>query len=240
MPGEGAVLVVGGTDPVNGAGVTADVTTLGRLRARAAIAVTAVLVQDTRGVSAVFPLPAALVAQQIRAAVEDLDVGAVKIGLVPSPYTADAILQALHGVPVPIVYDPVWVSSGGQVLADVEGLLRLTRRATLCTPNQREAVAIFGPAVPPGQDVLVTGGDTEAASVRDVLHRADGTTRTWKAARVPWGVRGTGCRLSTAIAVGLMRGQSLEAAIGAAIRFTRRSIRTAEAAGTGRRLFAGG
>jgi hydroxymethylpyrimidine/phosphomethylpyrimidine kinase len=231
VPGEGAVLVIGGT---------ADVTTLGLLHARAAVAVTAVLVQDTRGVSAVFPLPAALVAQQIRAAVEDIDVGAVKIGLVPSPAMADAILQALDGVVVPIVFDPVWVSSGGQPLAEVQSLVRIAARATLCTPNRQEADALFGPAFPLGRDVLVTGGDGEAASVYDVLHRADGSTRTWKAARVPWGVRGTGCRLSTAIAAGLLRRQALEAAIGAAIRFTRKSIRGAETTGSGRRLFAAG
>jgi hydroxymethylpyrimidine/phosphomethylpyrimidine kinase len=240
VPPDRAVLVIGGTDPVNGAGVTADVQTLARLGVRAAVAVTAVLVQDTRGVSALHAVPPELIAAQIRAAAEDLSISAVKVGLVPTAGGVRAVADALAALHQPFVLDPVRVASGGQHLLENDALpeLRdLARRATLVTPNRDEAAALWGDDRPP-VPALLTDGDGSGRRIRDTLYVPGGRTRTFLGTRHPGpGVRGTGCRLATAVAAGLASGLGLEEAVARGLRFTRRSYRTAVMAGHGLRLF---
>ncbi len=237
------VLVIGGTDPVHGAGVTADLHTLSRHSVRGAVCVTAVTVQDTCGVHSVTPIPADVVADQIRFVFGDLHVTAVKIGLLGSGEVAVAVAKALETTDVPIVLDPVLVSSSGRRLLDDEGIeilrYRLAPRAALVTPNRNEALALFGSETPSSPvPVLVTGGDGDGATVTDVLYLPTRLPTVFRGRRHPGPtVHGTGCRLSTAIAARLSRREDLEIAVACAIRWTRAEIKRAQSPGHGMRLW---
>jgi hydroxymethylpyrimidine/phosphomethylpyrimidine kinase len=155
---------------------------------------------------------------------------------------------------VPIVLDPVLVSSSGHPLLEVEAHTTLIRRLLpLCaviTPNAAEAELITGVEIREeahmhqaadrllimGQPaVLITGGHLPGDSVVDLLRTADGLERRFEAPRVPDTPHGTGCALATAIAANLAHGYTLENAVDQAHRFVHAAIVGAPRLGRGRR-----
>src|SRR4028119_820448 len=112
------ILIIAGSDSGGGAGIQADIKTVTMLGGHAMTAITAVTAQNTQGVTAVHPVPAETVLAQIDAVVSDIGVDAVKIGMIGSAFTANAVADRLHHLReeqpgLPIVFDPVMVSTSG-------------------------------------------------------------------------------------------------------------------------------
>ena len=141
------ILAIGGSDPSGGAGIQADIKTITMLGGYAMAAITAVTVQNTLGVSAANPLPAALVLEQIDACLGDIGADAVKIGMLGSGETARAVAERLARFHGPVVFDPVMVATSGGVLAGEEVVAAFEARiarATLTTPNLPELASLAG------------------------------------------------------------------------------------------------
>jgi hydroxymethylpyrimidine/phosphomethylpyrimidine kinase len=250
--GKGRVLAIGGSDSGGGAGVQADIKTITALGGHASSAITAVTVQDTRGVHAVHPIPPPIIASQIRAVLADIGADAVKTGMLGDAAAAEAVLEALSGYPdIPLVIDPVMVATSGATLiaADALGpLRRLIAKAELVTPNAPEAEALTGMTVASTDDlrragealltsgvraVLMKGGHVPGDSVIDLLMTSSGET-VLEGPRIDTRhTHGTGCTLASACAVGLAQGLRLEDAVARAWGYVGEAIRRAPGFGAG-------
>ena len=141
-------LTIAGSDSSGGAGIQADLKTFAALGVYGASAITALTAQNTKGVSGIHAVPAAFVTAQIDAVFSDLDVGAVKIGMVAQAESIDAIASALvRWKPRHIVLDPVMVATSGDRLLAAEAVealrTKLMRLASVITPNLPEAAALL-------------------------------------------------------------------------------------------------
>ncbi|UAK23354.1 bifunctional hydroxymethylpyrimidine kinase/phosphomethylpyrimidine kinase [Sphingomonas nostoxanthinifaciens] len=243
------ILAIAGSDSGGGAGIQADIKTITMLGGHAMTAVTALTAQNTLGVDAIMPVPAAMVTAQIDAVVRDIGVDAIKIGMIGSAEIAEAVAGALPDVA--IVLDPVMVASSGAMLADgatIAMLERLMVRATLLTPNLPELAALTGRDIDGvgaveaaahaladrlGVAVLAKGGHGDGPELVDLLVAPDGVTR-WRSERIDTRhSHGTGCTLSSAIATGLGGGMPLVEAIGRARDYVRAALRAAPGLGGG-------
>ncbi len=240
------VLTVAGSDPTGGAGLELDLAVIVRLGGLGMACASALTVQDTVGVHAVHPLSGALIEERLGVLLDDVRPDAVKVGMLAGAEQVSAVERGLRGLDadVPLVLDPVLVSSSGAELLDEAGrkvlLGGLARRARVLTPNREEARRLAGRRNDEATEgvaddlvamgmraVLVTGGDEGGTDVIDRL--VDGARRrTWRDARILGpSPHGTGCALSTAIAVFLGLGWDLEEAVDGARRFVRAGIRGA-------------
>src|SRR5690242_4856011 len=148
-------LSIAGSDCSGGAGIQADLKTFAALGVYGASAITALTAQNTRGVSGIHLVPPDFVTAQIDAVFSDLEVKAVKIGMVAQRAAIEAIVEALQRLsPVPIVLDPVMVATSGDRLLAPEAVAalrsRLIPRAAILTPNLPEAAALLGEPVAAG------------------------------------------------------------------------------------------
>ncbi len=227
-----AVLSIAGSDSGGGAGIQADLKAFARCGVHGMTAITAITAQNTVGVEAVEAISPATIVAQVRAVAADIGVDAVKVGMLGTAATVDAVVEALALVgEAPVVIDPVMVSETGAVLLD-EGaraalIERLLPLATVVTPNIPEARVLTGlgedasqeelaravKALGPGA-VVVTGGhslglvdlffDGETLVEIPGPHHADGAAH------------GSGCTHSSVLAAALARGatplQAAEAA----------------------------
>jgi len=209
-------------------------------------------VQNTRGVSHVHPVPAAIVAAQIKAALGDIGADVIKIGMLGTAEIATTVADILETSEIPLVLDTVLLSSSGAPLLDEAGITvlkkRLIRRSRLITPNLPEAEALTG--IYPksehrlrnaamvfkmlGNDtVLFKGGHGEGGHVRDVLW-AEGEFISFEAPRQETAhTHGTGCTLATAIACGLAQQRTLQDSVARAHAYVQQAIRTAPGLGQG-------
>jgi len=248
----GRVLTIAGSDSGGGAGIQADIKTITALGGYAASAITAVTVQDTLGVHAVHPIPPAIIAAQIRAALADIGADAIKTGMLGDAAAIEAVLEALGDYPdIPLVVDPVMAAKGGAALLGDGALGRLRQliaRAALVTPNAPEAEALTGLAIADTDDlraagealltsgvkaVLMKGGHVPGDSVVDLLITAAGETVLEGPRIVTRHTHGTGCTLASACAVGLAQGLRLEDAVARAWAYTAEAIRQAPGLGAG-------
>lgn len=234
------ILIIAGSDSGGGAGVQADIRTVSALGGHAMTAITALTAQNTLGVHAVHPVPVEMVLAQIDAVVSDIGVDAVKIGMIGSAGTVDAVadrLEQLGGVPV--VFDPVMVATSGSALADgatIAAFERLMQRATVITPNLPELDALGGEAavLAQGCALLVKGGHGSGDILTDKLIAADGIEHVWTDNRIDTPhTHGTGCTLASAIATGLAQGMDLPSAIARARAYVRASLLAAPGLGRG-------
>ena len=255
MPGNlpKRLLIIAGSDSSAGAGLQADLKTAQNFGVYAQTAVTAVTAQDTGGVHAIQAMPPGIVRAQIHAALDDIGADAIKIGMLGDAAIAAAVADALAETDIPMVLDPVLVSSSGTALLDPAGLeilkRRLLPRALLVTPNLPECETLVG--ICPESDqaicqaiaafaffgsrqVLFKGGHGIGATVRDVLADADGRSMIFESPRQDTRhTHGTGCVLSTAIACGLAQGQVMGEAVAKAHAFVQNAIRSAPGLGRG-------
>jgi hydroxymethylpyrimidine/phosphomethylpyrimidine kinase len=175
--------------------------------------ITGLTAQNTRGVVALEPVRPAFIAKQITAVLDDMRVDAIKVGMVPSPAAAQAIVLALRSYRGPVVVDPLLSASDGTVIGPGQaGLAALVNRARLVTPNGPECTGLVGDRSPgdwatqAGVALLRTGGHDVGAIIRDRLFLPDGTQRDWAHPRLQArNTHGTGCTLSAAITAGLSR-----------------------------------
>ncbi|MBH5401121.1 bifunctional hydroxymethylpyrimidine kinase/phosphomethylpyrimidine kinase [Bradyrhizobium sp. CNPSo 4010] len=227
-------LTIAGSDSSGGAGIQADLKTFAALGVYGASAITALTAQNTRGVTGIHAVPVGFVTEQIDAVFSDLDVGAVKIGMVAQVASIDAIAAALsRWSPGRVVLDPVMVATTGDRLLAAEAVdalrTRLMPLATVITPNLPEAAALLDEPVAASEAeierqgrrllglgcraVLIKGGHGEGAESTDYLITAE-TAIALAAPRVATrNTHGTGCSLSSAIAAGLAKGDGLEDAV---------------------------
>ena len=133
----GRVLAIGGSDPSGGAGIQADIKTITALGGYAATAITAITVQDTSGVAAIHPVPAAVVVAQARAVLDDIGADAIKTGMLGSAATVDALADLLADAAAPIVVDPVLASTSGATLLDPDAQDLFKRRSCRLRPCLR-------------------------------------------------------------------------------------------------------
>lgn len=251
------ILIIAGSDSGGGAGIQADIKTVTMLGGHATTAITAITAQNTLGVDAVHPIPTDMVEAQIDAVIRDIGVDAIKIGMIGSARTALMLAEKLEELPgIPVVFDPVMVATSGASLADdatIAAFERLMRRATLTTPNLPELKALSGMSVVDkahqresarslvarrGTPLLVKGGHAKGRQVTDRLYCPDGVGEPpeveWTNARIDSdSTHGTGCTLSSAIAVELAKDWSLGEAITRARRFVRMAMREAPGLGGG-------
>jgi hydroxymethylpyrimidine/phosphomethylpyrimidine kinase len=246
-------LTIAGSDSGGGAGIQADLKTFSALGVFGMTAITAVTVQNTKGVVRYEELSPSLVAEQITAVASDIGVDAAKTGMLASAAIVEAVADAVEETALPnVVVDPVFVSKHGHpLLADdaVDALrARILPLATLVTPNLAEASGLAGFEVESREDmrraasailelgpgaVLVKGGHLEGERATDLFD--DGETEEWIGAErieTPH-THGTGCTLSAAVAASLAKGATLLEAVRAGKAFVTEAIRHALDLGEG-------
>jgi hydroxymethylpyrimidine/phosphomethylpyrimidine kinase len=224
-------LTIAGSDSSGGAGIEADLKTFSALGVYGAAVVTAVTAQNTNGVFGIHAVPAGFIAAQIDAVFADLDVGAVKVGMLPDAAAIDVVAEALdRHRPPNVVLDPIMAATSGEPLlrADAGRLRSLLSRVRLVTPNLPEAAALLDVAPACDDDemvaqakeflalgaiaVLIKGGHRSGSESVDFLVEGGHCLRLAAPRVTTKNTHGTGCTLSSAIAAGLAKGLSLEAA----------------------------
>ena len=242
-------LTIAGSDSSGGAGIQADLKTFAALGVYGASAITALTAQNTKGVTGIHPVPPEFLRGQIDAVFSDLEIGAVKIGMVAQLASIDAIAEALtRWSPKHVVLDPVMVATSGDRLlaADAVEALRtkLIPLASIITPNLPEAAALLNEPVAARESaiesqgqrllalgcpaVLIKGGHGQGSDSVDYLVRAGGTLSLRAPRVVTENTHGTGCSLSSAIAAALAKGAALEAAVRDAKAFVSAAIASAD------------
>lgn len=227
-------LTIAGSDSSGGAGIQADLKSFAALGVYGASVVTALTAQNTRGVTGIQQVPADFVTAQIDAVFSDLEVGAVKTGMVADLQVIGAIAAGLaKWRPAHVVVDPVMVATSGDRLlrADAVEALRtkLIPLASLITPNLPEAAALLDVSVATSESavadqgkrllamgpraVLIKGGHGQGNESIDYFITATGTMALPGPRVATKNTHGTGCSLSSAIAAGLAKGEDMERAV---------------------------
>ncbi len=262
MPVPPVVLSIAGYDPSSGAGITADVKTAASHGCFGATCITAITVQSTQGVFGVWPLEPELVVRVLNTLADDLEIAAVRLGMLGSGAIAGVVSGFLASRQFPnIVLDPVIRSSSGAALLDEIGVEMLRGLMPLCnvvTPNVEEAAELAAaPALPvdaPWEEtlpwlrstairlhdlgakgVLITGGHLRQAN--DYLSYLRSGKREEEIITgeklESRSTHGTGCALATALACQLALGRELPEAVRAAKEYVRRAILAAYPLGKG-------
>ncbi|MCV2894975.1 bifunctional hydroxymethylpyrimidine kinase/phosphomethylpyrimidine kinase [Lentibacter sp. XHP0401] len=241
-------LTIAGSDSGGGAGIQADLKAFSAMGVFGASVVTAVTAQNTQAVTAIHPVPDDVVAAQIKAVLDDIQIDAIKIGMLGTPSLIAVVADALAGYDGPIVLDPVMVSkSGDTLLADsaIDTLKSLLfSRATLLTPNLPEAEKLVGEDSAQTQAnalldlgvgaVLMKGGHADGEICTDHLV-SQTATQDYSAPRLnTHNTHGTGCSYSSAIAAGLAQGMALSDAASRAHTWLHQAILRADELHIGR------
>jgi hydroxymethylpyrimidine/phosphomethylpyrimidine kinase len=223
-------LTIAGSDSGGGAGIQADLKTFSALGVFGCSAIASLTAQNTLGVQGVLPIPPAFVQQQIHSVLSDINVGAIKSGMLATADIIAAVAESLTAYPqIPLVLDPVMVATSGDRLLAEDAIQTLIEKlmplATLITPNLHEAAVLLNTTVASNLEqmqlqgeqllqlgaraVLMKGGHTEGESATDLLITAEGA-ETFSAPRLQTkNTHGTGCTLASAIAAGLAKKLSL-------------------------------
>ncbi|WP_417260778.1 bifunctional hydroxymethylpyrimidine kinase/phosphomethylpyrimidine kinase [Celeribacter sp.] len=223
------ILSIAGSDPSGGAGIQADIKAISANGGYAMAVITGLTAQNTRGVTSVEMVSAPMIAAQIAAIRADIDIHAVKIGMLGDVATIETVANALEGLDAPIVLDPVMVAKGGDRLlaADAVAALRerLLPRASVLTPNLPEAADLLRTAEAKTLDemrdhadqlrvkgcdaVLIKGGHLADAMATDLLITSRGETALPAKRMETPNTHGTGCTLSSALATHIGLGHAL-------------------------------
>jgi hydroxymethylpyrimidine/phosphomethylpyrimidine kinase len=244
------VLTIAGSDNSAGAGAQADLKTVSALGGYGVTAITCVVAEVPGKVSAMHPIPPAIVAEQIRLLFGAFPIAAIKTGMLYSTAiigtVTDTLTACLAAAPVKpmLIVDPVMVATSGDALLLPDAVRRyrelLFPLATVVTPNLDEVRTLTGHTVTTrdemraagrelaarhGTAFLIKGGHLREATATDLLVLRDGTVHIYDAPFVPGvNTHGTGCTYSAAIATGLARGLDLPVAVGEAKRFVTAAI----------------
>lgn len=223
------VLTIAGSDTSAGAGIQQDLKTITAMGLYALTVPTALTAQNTMGIRKIMPVPEDMLRAQLDAIFDDIRVDAVKIGMIPDRACASVLLSFLRGRNLPVVYDPVMVSTSGHVLMSPDCMdfvmEELFPLCTLVTPNIPETRAIMkylgqdGPSPEFagellsrrfGSSFLIKGGHAEGEIMKDLLFCKDGSHYEFSTEKIHTAnLHGTGCTLSSSIACGLAEGLSL-------------------------------
>ncbi|WP_425406400.1 bifunctional hydroxymethylpyrimidine kinase/phosphomethylpyrimidine kinase [Hwanghaeella sp.] len=247
-------LTIAGSDSGGGAGIQADLKAFSALGVYGASVITALTAQNTREVRGILDISPDFIRQQIETVFDDIDIHAVKIGMLSRPEVIAAVADTLaEKAACPIVLDPVMVAkSGDKLLGDdaVDALrTRLLPMADLITPNLPEAGVLLDRPAPANEGemaeaarmllqhgakaVLMKGGHLDATTLKDgqlvdLLVTAEGTFRFTSSHITTKNTHGTGCTLSSSIAARLAKGDTMEKAVDTARRYLNRAIGAAD------------
>lgn len=248
------VLTIAGSDSGGGAGVQADLKAASANGVFGASVITALTAQNTTAVTAVHEVPADIVAAQIDAVLSDLDVDAIKLGMLFSAPIIEATAKRLGAFQGPVVVDPVMIAKSGDALLQDEAvdalISQILPHADVLTPNLPEAARLLNTteAVTPddmaaqGQQllkmgpktVLMKGGHTTRGLCTDVLVDATGIIATYAAPRInTHNTHGTGCTYAATIASQLALGLDLETAVKASHTYLQAAIKAANSLAIG-------
>jgi hydroxymethylpyrimidine/phosphomethylpyrimidine kinase len=234
-------LSIAGSDSGGGAGIQADLKAFARAGVHGTTAITAITAQNTVGVLAIEAVSPGMVVEQVRAVVEDIGVQAVKIGMLGSVTTTEAVARALDLVPagMPVVLDPVMVAESGARLLEPDAQRALVElivpRATVVTPNVPEARVLGGDEALDGaalaravhalgpRAVVVTGGHRTDAT--DLLFDGERLVELPGPRHADGAAHGSGCTHSSTLAARLALGDDLESAAREAKRAASEAVR---------------
>ena len=242
-------LTIAGSDSGGGAGIQADLKAMSANGVFGASVITAITAQNTTAVTAVHEVPADVVGAQIDAVLSDLQVGAIKLGMLFSPQIITAVAHRLAAFHDPIVVDPVMIAKSGDALLQdsaVDAMIHdIIPHATLLTPNLPEAARLLGTSEATTPDamtdqahqlmamgpkgVLMKGGHAKSGTCTDVLVETGGDVTILTAQRVETrNTHGTGCTYSATIAANLAKGATLAEAVSAAHAYLQAAIAAAD------------
>jgi hydroxymethylpyrimidine/phosphomethylpyrimidine kinase len=242
-------VTIAGSDSSGGAGIQADLKTFSALGVYGASIITALTAQNTNGVTAIHDVPAHFIAAQMDAVFSDLQVNAVKIGMLSVPVAIATVAAGLERwKQTHIVLDPVMVATSGDRLlapAAVELLKReLIPRVMLVTPNLPEAAVLLDVPIARSESdmreqaeallamgakaVLMKGGHLSGLEAIDLLVTPAASARLSAERVTTKNTHGTGCTLSSAIAAGLAKGHRLAEAVGDAKSYVTHAIGAAD------------
>ncbi len=248
------VLVFAASDPTSGAGIQADLLTLGSLGCHPLTALTALTVQDTVGVHGLHPVAADLLEQQARTALEDMPIAAFKIGVLGSVENVLMVAEIVSDYPeIPLILDPVLASGRGDDLSGEEIISAMREmllpQTTLITPNAPEARRLAEsdedeeePSIDTcaarliemgAQYVLITGTHENTPQVVNTLYGAEGIIRRDRWERLPGSYHGSGCTLASAITGAIAQGASIEDAVRDGQDYTWQTLKNGFRAGMG-------
>lgn len=244
-------LTIAGSDSGGGAGIQADLKAFSALGVYGASVITAITAQNTRTVAAVESVSPAMIGAQMDAVFGDLDIRAIKIGMVGGAeaiaIVADRLAALLADNPVPVVLDPVMVAKSGDPLLPADAVASLRDRllplATVLTPNLPEAGRLLGLSAADTPEevarqgrallalgpahVLMKGGHAAGETCTDLLLGPDPLTLSAPRQQTR-NTHGTGCSMSSAIAAGLAQGLSVPQAVGRAHQWLQGAIAGAD------------
>jgi hydroxymethylpyrimidine/phosphomethylpyrimidine kinase len=247
-------LTIAGSDSGGGAGIQADLKAFSAMKAYGASVITAITAQNTMGVTAIHDVPIDIISAQIEAVLSDLDVDAIKIGMLSNPETIQAVAEGIAKYPkIPVILDPVMVAESGDVLLQHSAISALIEllfpKAALITPNLPEAAKLLDCAMAENRSdmevqaqkllalganaVLMKGGHFEGDAAD---YFCDGQKGEWfEAERIESNnTHGTGCSLSSAIAAGIAHGKDLSSATEAAKAWLTGAIAAADSQAIGK------
>ncbi len=247
-----SVLTIAGSDSGGGAGIEADLKTFARLKVHGLCAITAITSQNTHSVKDIFYLPAEVVISQIETVARDIEISAVKTGMLGRGTLITQVCKVIKNLKLPnLVVDPVIESKSKTLLMNEEGKslikTKLIPLATVVTPNIEEAELLSGLKINSvekmkeaaktvnnlgAQWVVITGGHLEEKAT-DILYNG---SQFWEYAEKKihsTGVHGTGCTFSSAIAAYLAKGLEVPDAVLNAKEFISKTIQNALEVGKG-------
>ena len=239
-------MIIAGSDSSGGAGIQADIKTVTSLGSYAMTAVTAVTVQNTKGVKSVIPIPANEIKSQIIYTVRDIKPDAIKIGMLHSSKVVKRVIESLKKIKVKkIVLDPVMVAKGGAKLISNEAIQilkkKLIKQVTLITPNIPEAEVLTGVKIKNKKDiilaanklinlgaknVLIKGGHLKSKTVEDIFLNKSDFKIFVSSRHNTKNTHGTGCTLSSAITTFFSCGKSIKKACDLGIKYVNSAILT--------------
>ena len=248
-------VTIAGSDSGGGAGIQADLKTFSALSVYGASVITALTAQNTQGVRAIHDVPPEFVTAQIDAVFSDLDVGAVKIGMLSRATTIEAVASGIERHRMKnVVLDPVMIATSGDRLLATDAVDALRRllipRARVITPNLPEAAALLDAPVARDESemraqaqrllalgataVLIKGGHGSGAESVDLFVDKNGIVQLAAPRVATRNTHGTGCTLSSAIAAELAKGRALADAVRAAKAYVTAAIEAADHLAVGR------
>ena len=251
------VLSFAASDPTGGAGLQADLLTLASMGCHPLSVVTALTVQDTRGVDDLLAIDSDWVVDQARKLLEDMPVAAFKLGVLGSVENITAIAEIISDYPeVPVILDPVLVSGRGDALSSEDMIIAMREliipQTTVLTPNSMEARRLAEEDEDeddPGLDecatrlvslgcefVLITGTHENTAEVINTLYGEEGIVRTDRWKRLPGSYHGSGCTLASAIAATMANGLDVPEAVREAQEYTWQALAHGFRPGMGQHL----
>jgi hydroxymethylpyrimidine/phosphomethylpyrimidine kinase len=245
------VLTIAGSDSGGGAGIQADLKTFAAIGCYGMSVITALTAQNTKGVTAIHPLPPSFAVEQMSAVFTDIGADAVKIGMLYSAELIEAVSEMLNKYRARnIVLDPVMVAQSGDKLLQDDAIQAIKDHlmpvADVVTPNLPEAEVLLGQKIASFEDmqraarslaqfgsrsVLIKGGHLEESQSTDLLYLTEEDRFViLEAERVDSrNNHGTGCTLSSAIAAYISRGSQIENAVRKAKTYIQNAIRAGAA-----------